>query len=68
MINTNCNNSDMTAVSVLANLNMSIMNMLNHTVCVLFSHLSELTFTRCMNAMVLTQNSVECMVKFVVVG
>ena len=68
MINTNCNNSDMTAVSWFANPNMSVMNVLNHTVCVLFSHLSELAFTRCMNTMVLTQNSVKCMEKFVVVG
>ena len=68
MINTNCNNRSMTAVSGFANLNMGVMNMLNHTMSVFFSLLSEFAFTRCMNAMVLTQNSVECMEKFVVVG
>ena len=68
MINTNCNNSDMTAVSGIANLNMSVMNMLNHTVGIFLSLLSKFTFTRCVNIVILAQNTIECMEKFMVVG
>ena len=68
MINTDSNNSNLTAMCVTAYLNMSVMNMLNHTVGIFLSLLSKFTFTRCVNIVILTQNSVECMEKFMVVG
>ena len=69
MISTDSNsNSDLTAMCVTAYPNMSVVNMLNHTVSVFLSLLSKFTFTRCVNTVILTQNSVKCMEKFMVVG
>jgi hypothetical protein len=68
MIDTNSNNSDLTAMCVTAYFNMSVVNMLNHTVSVLLSLLSKFTLTWCVNTVILAQNSIECMEKFMVVG
>ena len=54
MINTDSNNSDLTAMCVTAYLNMSVMNMLNHTVGIFLSLLSMFTFTWSVNIVILT--------------